>query len=82
MSNSSVDIEKIDYTHGEQCMRELYNESNVVVKSWDDFLALPKSVGYENNVKRVPNDFAINVVDKGGDPYTTFDDCLAPKKIE
>ena len=80
MSNSSVDIEKVDYTHGEQCMRELYNERNVVVKSWADFLALPKSIEYENNVKRVPNDFSINVVDKAGDPYTTFDACLSPKK--
>ena len=81
MSNSSVDIEKVDYTHGEQCMRELYNERNVVVKSWADFLALPKSIGYENNVKRVPNSFH-TATDKAGDKYTTFDDCFAPKKIE
>ena len=80
MSNSSVDIEKVDYTHGEQCMQELYNERNVMVKSWADFLALPKTIGYENNVKGVPNDFSINAVDKAGDPYTTFDACLSPKK--
>ena len=82
MSNSSIDIEKVDYTHGELCMKELYNERNVVVKSWVDFLALPKTIGYENNVKRVPNDFSKNVVDKAGDPYTTFEDCLTPLKIE
>ena len=81
MSNSSVEIQKVDYTHGEQCMQELYNERNVVVKSWADFLALPKSTGYENNVKRVPNSFD-NCTDKAGDKYTTFDDCFAPKKIE
>ena len=63
-------------------MRELYNERNVVAKSWVDFLALPKSIGYANNVKRVPNDFSINVAHQAGDKYTTFDDCLAPKKVE
>ena len=79
MSNSSVDIGKVDYTHGEQCMQELYNERNVVLKSWTDFLALPKSVRYENNMKRVPNSFD-GATDKAGDKYTTFDDCLAIKK--
>jgi hypothetical protein len=62
-------------------MRELYNERNVVAKTWQDFLALPKVAGYENNVKRVPNAFD-NCIDKKGDKYTTFEDCLAPKKIE
>ena len=81
MSNSPVDIEKVDYTHGEQCMRELYTERNVVVKSWADFLAPLKSVGYENNVKQVPNLFD-SATDEAGDKYTTFDDCLAIKKIE
>ena len=81
MSNSSVEMHKVDYTHGEQCMRELYNERNVVVKSWADFLALPKTIGYENNIKRVPNSFD-GATDKSGDKYTTFDECLVPQKIE
>lgn len=82
MSNTRVETEKIDYSHGENCMRELYNERNVVSKTWADFLALPKSTGYENNVKRVPNGFSDKVKDLVGTPYTTMDDCFAPRKIE
>ena len=82
MSNSTVEFDQVDYTHGEECMKVLYNERNVVAKSWADFLALPKSTGYENNIKRVPNDFSENVVDKKGDKYTTIEDCLDVKKIE
>jgi hypothetical protein len=82
MSNTTVETEKLDYSEGEQCMRELYNDRNVVSKTWADFLALPKIPGYENNVKRVPNDFLENVIDKIGDPYRTLDDCLLPKKVE
>ena len=81
MSNTSVDTEKFNYSLGEQKMRELYNERDVVAKTWDDFLALPKCAGYDQNVKRVPNKFD-NVIDKKDDKYTTLEDCLNPVKIE
>jgi hypothetical protein len=71
MSNSTIDVETIDYTEGEDCMKALYNERNCVSKTWDDFLKLPKSDGYLNNVKRVPNSFS-KVTDKKDDPYTTI----------
>ena len=71
MSNSTTDVEMIDYTEGEDRMKALYNERNCVSKTWDDFLKLPKSDGYLNNVKRVPNSFS-KVMDKKDDPYTTI----------
>ena len=71
MSNSTIDVEMIDYTEGEDRMKALYNERNCVSKTWDDFLKLPKSDGYLNNVKRVPNSFS-KVMDKKDDPYTTI----------
>lgn len=80
-SNITIDSEKIDYSHGERCMKELYNERNVVVQTWDDFLKLPKIAGYEQNVKRVPNTFSHNVIDKAGDPYTKLEDCLNPELL-
>ena len=81
MSNFSVDPDKIDYSIGNQYMKELYNEREVVSKSWEDFLALPKVAGYEQNIKRVPNDFK-NVIDKKDDKVTTVDDCLLGVKVE
>ena len=71
MSNSTIDVEMIDYTEGEDRMKALCNERNCVSKTWDDFLKLPKSDGYLNNVKRVPNSFS-KVMDKKDDPYTTI----------
>lgn len=82
MSNTSVDFEKVDYSHGKQCMNQLYDERNVVGKTWADFLALPKIEGYLNNINRVPNDFCEKVTDKKEDKYTTLSDCLEPKIIE
>ena len=67
MSNSTIDTETIDFTEGEDFMKALYNERNCVSATWDDFLKLPKSDGYLNNVKRVPNSFS-NVTDKKDDP--------------
>ena len=54
---------------------------NCVSKTWDDFLKLPKSDGYVNNVNRVPNSFS-KVTDKKDDPYTTMEDCFKVPKIE
>ena len=67
MSNSTIDVETIDYTEGEYFMTALYNERNCVSATWDDFLKLPKIASYVNNVKRVPNSFS-KVTDKKGDP--------------
>ena len=61
-------------------MKELYNERNVIVKSWADFLELPKTEGYINNSTRVANHFSDKVIDEAGDPYTTIENCLAPQK--
>ena len=41
MSNSTIDVEMVDYTEGEDCMKALYNERNCVSATWDDFLKLP-----------------------------------------
>ena len=81
MSNSTIYVETIDYTEGEDCMKALYNERNCVSKTWDDYLKLPKSDGYVNNVKRVPNSFS-KVMDKKDDPYTIMEDCLKAPKVE
>ena len=81
MSNSTIDVETVDYTEGEDCMKALYNERNCVSATWDDFLKLPKLDGYVNNVKRVPNSFS-KVTDKKDDPYTTMEDCLKVPKVE
>jgi hypothetical protein len=53
MSNATVDFEKVDFSLGEEYMRELYNERMPVACSWSDFLALPKNEGYEKNPNRV-----------------------------
>ena len=71
MSNSTTDVETVDYTEGNDFMKVLYNERNCVSATWDDFLKLPKISGYVNNVKRVPNSFS-NAKDKKDDPYTTM----------
>ena len=81
MSNSTIDIETVDYSEGNDFMKVLYNERNCVSATWDDFLKLPKSDGYLNNVKRVPNSFS-KVKDKKDDPYTTMEDCLKVPKVE
>ena len=81
MSNSTISIETVDYTEGEDFMTALYNERNCVSATWDDFLKLPKSDGYVKNVKRVPNSFS-NAKDKKDDPHTTMDDCLKTLKVD
>ena len=81
MANSTIDTETIDFTGGEDFMKALYNERNCVSATWSDFLKLPKSDCYLNDVKRVPNTFS-NVKDKKDDPYTTMEDCLKVPKIE
>ena len=81
MSNSTVDVETVDYTEGNDFMKALYNKRNCVSATWDNFLKLPKSDGYLNNVKRVPYSFS-KVKDKKDDPYTTMKDCLKVPKIE
>ena len=82
MSNSTIDVETIDYTEGNDFMKVLYNERNCVSATWDYFLKLPKSDGYWNNAKRVPNSFS-KVTDKKDDPCTTMEDCLkVPKVVE
>ena len=74
MSNVDIDFDTIDYSTGNATMAALYNERTVVSATWEDFLKLPKVAGYENNVKRVPNDFSTNVIDKKGDPYRTINE--------
>ena len=81
MSNSTISIETVDYTEGEDFMTALYNERNCVSATWDDFLKLPKIAGYVNNEKRVPNSFS-NAKDKKYDPYTTMEDCLKSLEVE
>ena len=81
MSNSTIEVETVDYEVGEDFMKALYNERNCVSKSWDDFLKLPKSDGYLNNDKRVPNSFS-KVIDKKDDPYTTMEDCWIFRDLE
>ena len=68
MSNVDIDFERLNYTLGGETMAALYNDRAVVSATWGDFLKLPKVDGYVNNVKRVPNDFSTNVVDKKDDP--------------
>ena len=68
MSNVDIDFDKLDYTVGGDVMAALYNDRAVVSATWDDFLKLPTVAGYANNVKRVPNDFSTDVVDKKDDP--------------
>ena len=81
MSNSTMDVETVDYSKGNDLMKVLYNERNCVSATWDDFLKLPKIAGYVNNVKRAPNSFS-NAKDKKYDPYTTMEDCLEVPKVE
>ena len=81
MSNSTTDVETVDYTEGNDFMKVLYNERNCLSATWDDFRKLSKSDGYLNNAKRVPNSFS-NAKDKKDDPYTTMDDCLKVPKVE
>ena len=81
MSNSTIDVETVDYSEGDDLMKVLYNERNCISATWDDFLKLPKIAGYVNNVKRVPNSFS-NAKDKKDDPYTTMDGCLKVPKVE
>ena len=78
MSNSTIDVETVDYTEGEDFMTALYNERNCVSATWDDFLKLPKSDGYVNNVKRVPNSFS-KVTDEKGDPLRATERFILPK---
>lgn len=68
MSNAEIDFDKLDYSSGALTMAALYNDRSVVSATWDDFLKLPKVAGYQNNDKRVPNDFSTGVRDKKGDP--------------
>ena len=81
MSNSTMDVETVDYSKGNDLMKVLYNERNCVSATSDDFLKLPKSDGYLNNAKRVPNSFS-NAKDKKDDPYTTIEDCLKTLKVD
>ena len=78
MSNSTIDVETVDYTEGEDFMTALYNERNCVSATWDDFLKLPKITGYVNNVKRVPNSFS-KVTDKKYDPVRATERFVLPK---
>ena len=68
MSNVDLDFDSIDYSSGNLTMAALYNDRSVVSATWDDFLKLPTVDGYQNNIKRVPNDFSTNVRDKKDDP--------------
>ena len=81
MSNSTIDVETVDYSEGNDLMKAFYNERNCVSATWDDFLKLPKIAGYVNNVKRAPNSFS-NANDTKDDPYTTMEDCLKVPKVE
>ena len=71
MSNVDIDFDSIDYSSGNLTMAALYNDRSVVSATWDDFLKLPMVAGYQNNIKRVPNDFSTNVRDKKDDPLQT-----------
>lgn len=73
MSNVDINFNSIDYSVGELTMAALNNDRSVVSATWDDFLKLPRVAGYENNVKRVPNNFAEGVRDKINDPLNTMD---------
>ena len=73
MSNVDIDFDKLDYSVGNLTMEALYNDRSVVSATWDDFLKLPKVAGYQNNEKRVPNDFSTGVRDKKDDPLNTID---------
>ena len=42
MSNSTIDVETVDYSEGNDLMKVLYNKRNCVSATWDDFLKLPK----------------------------------------
>ena len=81
MSNSTIDVETVDYSEGNDLMKVLYNERNCVSATWDDFLKLPKIAGYVNKIKRALNMFS-NTKDKYDDPYTTMKDCLEVPKVE
>ena len=73
MSNATVDFEKIDFSLGEEYMKELYNERTPVACSWSDFLALPKNEGYEKNPNRVAR--FENAMDKQAEiEYRGFDE--------
>ena len=78
MSNSTIDVETVDYSEGNDLMKVLYNERDCVSATWE-MRELPKIAGYVNNVKRVPNSFS-KVTDKKDDPYTTMEDCLEGPK--
>ena len=78
MSNSTMDVETVDYSEGDNFMTALYNGRNCVSATWDDFLKLPKSDGYLNNVKRVPNSFS-KVTDKKDDPLRATERFVLPK---
>ena len=81
MSNSTIDVETVDYSEGDDLVKAFYNERNCVSATWDDFLKLPKIAGYVNNVKRDPNSFS-NAKDKKDDPYTTMKDCQKNLKVD
>lgn len=74
MSNVDIDFDKLDYSVGNLTMEALYNDRSVVSATWDDFLKLPKVAGYQNNERRVPNDFSTGVRDKKDDPLNTTDE--------
>jgi hypothetical protein len=57
MTSVNIDLSKFDYREGKDAMETLYQETEIEIKSFDDFLKLPVSDGYKNNVNRVPNDF-------------------------
>ena len=82
MSNITVEPDQIDYSEGKRIMESLYNERTVVQHTWEDFLKLPKQSGYENNQKRVANDFKLNVKDKQNTPYTTLADTAIPLEVD
>ena len=78
MSNSTIDVEMVDYSEGDDLMKAFYNDRNWVSATWHDFLKLPKIADYVNNVKRVPNSFS-KVTDKKDDPLRATERFVLPK---
>jgi hypothetical protein len=68
MSNTAVEPDQMNYSEGEQMLKDMYNPREVVSLSWEDFLKLPIIPGYANNINRIPNSFREKVTDKKGDP--------------
>jgi hypothetical protein len=65
MSNTAVEPDQMNYSEGEQMLKDMYNPREVVSLL---FLKLPIIPGYTNNINRIPNSFRKKVTDKKGDP--------------